>query len=58
MAYLKKLISHRGILFMAVYALIRVSTEEQDETRQVIEMTKLGIKKKISLLKRKAEKVQ
>ena|GEM_PF-4893118 len=43
---------------MAVYALIRVSTEEQDETRQVIEMTKLGIKKKISLLKRKAEKVQ
>ncbi|MCL2771720.1 MAG: recombinase family protein [Oscillospiraceae bacterium] len=38
------------------YALIRVSTEEQNETRQLIEMTKLGINEKNIIIEKESGK--
>ena len=57
MAYYQK-ISRKGIVQMTgnIYALIRVSTEEQNEERQVIEMKKLGIPKKNIIIEKESGK--
>ena len=41
---------------MAIYALIRVSTEEQNETRQIVKMTKLGIPKRNIIIEKESGK--
>ena len=39
-----------------IYALIRVSTQEQNEERQVVEMAKLGISKKNIVIEKESGK--
>ena len=39
-----------------IYALIRVSTQEQNEERQVVEMMKLGIPKKNIVIEKESGK--
>ena len=41
-----------------IYALIRVSTEEQNETRQVIAMTKIGVPKENIVIEKESGKSQ